>query len=73
LAAKVIRQRNVVSEANVAAFKAAGHDNRAVLDVLVLASAKLISNYASHLARTANDAFMKDSERTAPGRLKPAA
>jgi AhpD family alkylhydroperoxidase len=37
-AAKVTRRRGVVSEADVATFKAAGYDNRAVLDVLVLAA-----------------------------------
>jgi hypothetical protein len=34
-AAKVTRQRGVVSEADVAALKTAGYDNRVVLDVLV--------------------------------------
>jgi hypothetical protein len=53
-AAKVARQRGVVSEADVAPFKAAGHGNRAVLDVLVLAATKLISNYTNHLAHTLN-------------------
>jgi uncharacterized peroxidase-related enzyme len=42
-AGKVTRQRGMVSEADVAAFKQAGYDNRAVLDVLVLAATKLIS------------------------------
>jgi uncharacterized peroxidase-related enzyme len=72
-AAKVTRQRGAVSEADVAAFKAAGYDNRAVLDVLVLAATKLISNYTNHLAQTPNDSFMKGAEWTAPGKLKPAA
>jgi uncharacterized peroxidase-related enzyme len=72
-AAKVTRRRGLVSEADVAAFKAAGYDNRAVLDVLVLAATKLISNYANHLAQTPNDVFMKGAEWTAPGKLKPAA
>jgi uncharacterized peroxidase-related enzyme len=72
-AAKVTRQRGVVSEADVAAFKAAGYDNRAVLDVLVLAATKLISNYTNHLADTPNDAFMKGAEWSAPGKLRPAA
>jgi uncharacterized peroxidase-related enzyme len=71
-AAKVTRQRGVVSQAEVAAFKAAGYDNRAVLDVLVLAATKLISNYTNHLAETPNDSFMKGAEWTAPGKLKPA-
>jgi uncharacterized peroxidase-related enzyme len=51
-AAKVTRNRGVVNEADVSAFKAAGYDNRAVLDVLVLAATKLISNYANHLMRS---------------------
>jgi uncharacterized peroxidase-related enzyme len=72
-AAKVTRNRGVVSEADVATFKAAGYDNRAVLDLLVLAATKLISNYTNHLAETPNDAFMKGAEWTAPGKLKPAA
>jgi uncharacterized peroxidase-related enzyme len=72
-AAKITRQRGFVSEADVAAFKAAGYDNRAVLDVLVLAATKLISNYTNHLAQTPNDAFMKGAEWSAPGKLKPAA
>ena len=72
-AAKVTRQRGVVSQADVAAFKAAGYDNQSVLDVLVLAATKLISNYTNHLAETPNDAFMKGAEWNAPGKLKPAA
>jgi uncharacterized peroxidase-related enzyme len=72
-AAKVTRERGVVSEADVAAFKQAGYDNRAALDVLVLAATKLISNYTNHLAETPNDSFMKGAEWTAPGKLKPAA
>lgn len=69
-AARITRQRGVVSEAEVAAFKAAGYDNRAVLDLLVLAATKLISNYTNHLAETPNDAFMKGAEWTAPGKLR---
>jgi uncharacterized peroxidase-related enzyme len=72
-AAKITRQRGFVSEADVAAFKAAGYDNRAVLDVLVLAATKLISNYTNHLPQTPNDAFMKGAEWSALDKLKPAA
>jgi uncharacterized peroxidase-related enzyme len=71
-AAKVTRQRGFVSEADVGAFKAAGYSNQAVLDVLVLAATKLISNYTNHLAQTPNDAFMKGAEWSAPGKLKAA-
>ena len=72
-AANVTRNRGVVSEADVAAFKTAGYDNRAMLDVLVLAATKLISNYTNHLAQTPLDPFMKGAEWIAPGKLKPAA
>src|SRR5271168_116980 len=58
-AAKLTRNRGVLSEADVSAFKAAGYDNRAMLDVLVLAATKLISNYTNHLSQTPNDSFMK--------------
>jgi alkylhydroperoxidase family enzyme len=71
--AKVTRNRGVVSEADVSALKATGNDNRAMLDVLVLAATKLISNYTNHLAQTPLDAFMKGAEWNAPGKLKPAA
>jgi uncharacterized peroxidase-related enzyme len=72
-AAEVTRNRGVVSEADMSAFKATGYDNRAMLDVLVLAATKLISNYTNHLAQTPLDAFMKGAEWTAPGKLEPAA
>lgn len=68
-AAGVIRNRGVVSEGDVAAFKAAGFANRSILDLLVLAAAKLISNYTNHLAETPNDAFMSGNEWTRPGKL----
>jgi alkylhydroperoxidase family enzyme len=69
----VTRNRGVVREADVSAFKAAGYDNRAMLDVLVLAATKLISNYTNHLAQTPLDAFMKGAEWSAADKLKPAA
>lgn len=72
-AAKVTRQRGAVSEADVSAFKAAGYTNQSVLDVLVLAAAKLISNYANHIADTPLDSFMKGAEWKAPGKLRAAA
>lgn len=68
-AALVTRNRGFVSETEVAAFKAAGFSNQAVLDLLVLAATKLISNYANHMADTPNDGFMKGAEWQAPGRL----
>ncbi|MFG1243441.1 carboxymuconolactone decarboxylase family protein [Xanthobacter sp. V7C-4] len=72
-AAKVTRSRGVVSQADVAAFKAAGYTNQSVLDILVLAATKLISNYTNHLADTPVDPFMKGVEWAAPGYLKAVA
>jgi len=72
-ATAVIRNRGVVSDVEVAAFKAAGYDNGAMLDVLVLAATKLISNYANHFADTPLDEFMKGAEWTPPARKSVAA
>ncbi len=68
-AASVTRDRGFVGETDVAAFKAAGFDNRAVLDLLVLSATKLISNYTNHLADTPLDGFMNGAEWIAPGHL----
>ncbi|MFA5965670.1 MAG: carboxymuconolactone decarboxylase family protein [Sphingomonas sp.] len=72
-AAQVTRSRGMVGEADVAAFKAAGYTNQSVLDLLVLAATKLISNYTNHLADTPVDGFMKGVEWVAPGHLKAVA
>lgn len=72
-AAQVTRQRGFVTEEQVGAFKAAGYTNQAVLDLLVLAATKLISNYANHLAQTPLDPFMAGAEWQAPGQLAHAA
>ncbi|UEM23632.1 carboxymuconolactone decarboxylase family protein [Skermanella mucosa] len=71
-AALVTRNRGIVSQADVASFKAAGYTNEAVLDVLVLAATKLISNYTNHLAETPLDPFMKGAEWEAPGKSRQA-
>lgn len=72
-AATVTRNRGFVTDSEVAAFKAAGYDNRAMLDVLVLAATKLISNYTNHFADTPLDSFMAGAEWTAPHKLAHAA
>ena len=71
-AALVTKNRGAVSEVDVQAFKAAGYSNQSVLDLLVLAATKLISNYTNHLANTPLDAFMKGAEWQAPGHLAAA-
>src|SRR5260370_24418031 len=57
-APKVTRQPGVVSHAEVPAFKAPAYDNRAVLDVLVLAATKPYYNYSNHLAYTPTDSVI---------------
>lgn len=71
-AALVTRNRGAVRQEDVEAFKAAGYGNQAILDVLVLAATKLISNYTNHLAQTPLDVFMKGAEWKAPGKLEAA-
>lgn len=71
-AALVTRNRGMVSQAEVEAFKKVGYTNQSVLDVLVLEATKLISNYTNHLAQTPLDSFMKGAEWQAPGKLKAA-
>lgn len=71
-AARITRNRGVVTPAEVDAFKAAGYDNQAILDLLVLAATKLISNYTNHLAQTPRDSFMKGAEWKAPAKLNAA-
>jgi uncharacterized peroxidase-related enzyme len=72
-AGKVTRDRGVVSDTDVAAFIAAGFTRANVLDVLVLAATKLISNYTNHIADTPLDPFMKGAEWTAPNKMRAAA
>lgn len=72
-AGKVTRERGVVSDADVAAFIAAGFTKANVLDLLVLAATKLISNYTNHIADTPLDGFMKGAEWTASGKMRVAA
>lgn len=67
-AATVTRQRGVLSDADVKAFQSAGYGPGAMLDVLVLAATKLISNYTNHFASTPLDPFMKGAEWTPPSR-----
>jgi uncharacterized peroxidase-related enzyme len=72
-AQKVTRQRGRLSDADTATFLAAGYDNRAILDVILAAAVKLISNYTNHFANTPLDAFMAGNEWTPPSALARAA
>jgi len=60
--ALVVRNFGWVSDADVDAFIAAGFTGRNVLEVLLGAATKLMSNYTNHLVYTPLDAFMKGNE-----------
>ncbi len=54
----VVRNRGHVAEADVNAFKAAGYGDRAITDVVMILSQKVMSNYLNHMADTPiDDAF----------------
>ncbi len=57
-AASVIEKRGWMSEDDIAAFRSAGYSQAQVLEVVLAASLKTLSNYANHLAETPlDDAF----------------
>ncbi len=64
--AKVVVNRGWVSEADVAAFLAAGFGRRQVLEVILGVAVKVISNYTNHVADTPLDGFMKDTVWSKP-------
>ncbi|MEO1659170.1 MAG: carboxymuconolactone decarboxylase family protein [Pseudomonadota bacterium] len=51
----VVRNRGVVADADVEAFFAAGYDQRAVLEVILGVTHKVLSNYVNHFADTPVD------------------
>ena len=56
--ATLIEKRGWLSEDDVAAFRSAGYSDAQVLEVVLAASLKTLSNYANHLAETPlDDAF----------------
>jgi len=57
-AATVIEKRGWLSDDDVAAFRFAGYNQAQVLEVVLAASLKTLSNYANHVAETPlDDAF----------------
>lgn len=62
----VVRDRGFVADADVDAFIAAGFTRRNVLEVILGAATKLMSNYTNHIVHTPLDAFMKGNEWTKP-------
>ncbi|MBV9078790.1 MAG: carboxymuconolactone decarboxylase family protein [Methylobacteriaceae bacterium] len=72
-ATKVVRERGFVGDAAVEAFLAAGFTKRNVLEVVLGAGTKLLSNYTNHIVHTELDPFMKGAEWTKPGAQRAAA
>ncbi|MBC8755755.1 carboxymuconolactone decarboxylase family protein [Kordia sp. YSTF-M3] len=52
----IVRNRGVVSEAELETFYAAGYNQRHILEIILGLSQKLISNYTNHIANTPVDA-----------------
>ncbi|WP_193142481.1 MULTISPECIES: carboxymuconolactone decarboxylase family protein [unclassified Meridianimarinicoccus] len=55
----MVRQRGEVSEAQLAAFYAAGYGPQQVLEVILGISQKVMSNYVNHIAQTPVDEVMQ--------------
>lgn len=51
----VMRERGYVTEDDLSAFFAAGYEQRHVLEVIMVLSQKVISNYVNHIAETPVD------------------
>ena len=52
LARRIVETRGHVPTAELDAFKAAGHDDAAILEVLLVVVLNVFTNYTNHLART---------------------
>lgn len=55
LASQIVEQRGNVATSDLDAFKAAGFDDAAILEVLVNVVLNTLTNYTNHLARTEID------------------
>lgn len=71
----VVRKRGFVGDQAVDAFIAAGFTREQVLEVVLIAAAKTISNYVNHLTHTPLETFMSDPALAwhAPSRRENAA
>lgn len=70
---QVVANRGFVSDAETEAFLAAGFDRQQVLEVILGAAVKLISNYTNHVADTPLDPFMANTVWEHPSRRSAAA
>lgn len=64
----VVRERGFVGDAAVEAFLLAGFTKAQVLEVVLVAATKTISNYVNHITHTPLDAFMTSTAWVAPAR-----
>jgi uncharacterized peroxidase-related enzyme len=55
----IVRNRGNISEAELAAFYAAGYGQQQVLEIILGLSQKVISNYTNHVAKTPVDEVFK--------------
>lgn len=62
----IVRERGYASEADIAAFLAAGFTKANVFDVILATALKTISNYANHVAETPVDAAFQPQVWTRP-------
>jgi uncharacterized peroxidase-related enzyme len=69
----VVRERGFVGDAAVEAFLSAGFTKAQVLEVVVIAATKTLSNYVNHIARTPLDGFMAETAWVAPRHRSAAA
>jgi len=53
---KIVRERGVISEADVATFYSAGYTEQQLLEIILGVSQKVMSNFVNHLANTPVDA-----------------
>lgn len=63
---RVVRERGFAGDAAVDAFIAAGYTRQNVLEVVLGAGTKLLSNYTNHIVHAELDPFMKGAEWTKP-------
>lgn len=54
-ARRVVEARGEVSDADIAAARAAGHDDAAIVEIVALVAANILTNYLNHVARTVID------------------
>lgn len=62
----VLKHRGAVPNDELEAFRRAGFEEAAILDVILAVALKTLSNYTNHLAATPLDDVMQDEHWEAP-------